>query len=163
MYFCYRNKPLCLWRKANQIWADWRHFMRGINELQASLKDDTTTINVTTKPSTFDILTILHRESKHGRQFRFILDTYQQTNLATHNPIQEKIKHPTAQKELKCGAFTNTIEKECYVSNFCHRTSGTFGFAQPTSRPFCKAQRATFYLHMRDSRYKYWHICRTPT
>jgi hypothetical protein len=45
--------------------------------------------------------------------------------LATHNPIQEKIKHPTAQKKL----------------NFYHRTSGTFGFARHTSPTLrkCKA------------------------
>ena len=61
---------------------------------------------------------------------------------------------PTAQNILKCEAFTNTIENKSDVSN-CHRTNevhehqktikspfvnGTFGFAPPTSRPFCKCE-----------------------
>ena len=32
------NKPSHLWRKANQIKVDWRHFVRVINELYAILK-----------------------------------------------------------------------------------------------------------------------------
>jgi len=66
--------------------------------------------------------------------------------LATHKPTQEKIKRPTAQK-----------------MNFCHRTSGTFGFALPTSRPFCKAKRATFSLRTKDSTEKTNALCRIPT
>jgi len=33
--------PHNLRHKANQFWVDWRGFMRGINELCGSLKDNT--------------------------------------------------------------------------------------------------------------------------
>lgn len=43
------------------------------------------------------------------------------------------------------------------------RTNGTFGFALLTSRPSCKAKRATFTLRTKDSTDKIIYICRMRT
>jgi hypothetical protein len=88
---------------------------------------------------------------------------YQQTNLAPNKPTQENIKHLTEQKKRNAKHLRTPLKNKSAVSNFCHRTSGTFGFGLPTSRPFYKAKRTTFSLRTKDSTDKTTSICRIPT
>ena len=77
--------------------------LAGTQMLQASLTDDTTTINQTTNPSTFDILTRLFERPNSVDNFA-VFRHRPHTNLATHKPTHEKIKTPHRTKKLNLPA-----------------------------------------------------------
>jgi hypothetical protein len=93
---------------------------------------------MTTKQSTFDILTKLFRRPLKLQTFSLLLNKAQQNILATHKTTQEKIKTPHRTKKLKFPA--------AHFAYLVLPNTNTKPFAKPNMQNFPTARNQNHNL-----------------